>query len=215
MRQVIAVVKWPRRIGSILTLARYILSCVRDNPYFPSPLVALDTVAAHIAAAEAAQVTVLSGLHGSGSAGASALQVVKSDIESLRVYVGSVAQRGGMNGAAIITSAGMLVKNARGPSRPDFAVKQGRVSGSVDLSARAAGRRASYDWQYALVSGPPAGEAGDAPSDEVVWTSAEQTLVARTTVSGLTPGARYFFRCRTGTPKAVGNWSDAISFIVA
>jgi hypothetical protein len=214
MRRVIAVVKWPRRIGSMLTLARYILSCLRDNPYFPNPRVALDTFEAHIAAAEAAQVTVLSGLHGSGSAGAAALQVVKNDVEALRVYVESVAQLDGTNGAAIVTSAGMLVKNARGPSRPDFAVKPGRVSGSVNLFARAAGRRASYEWQYASGGGPRPGEAGDAPSDEVVWTDVESTLVAQTTVSGLTPGIRYSFRCRTKTPKGVGDWSAVISLMV-
>jgi hypothetical protein len=200
MRRVLAVVKWPRRVGPTLTLTRHILTSMRGNSYFPSPPVALDLFEAHIDAADAAEVTRLSGIHGSRAARDAALQAVKGDVETLRIYVESVAQQDGTNGAAIITSAGMLVKNARGPSRPDFAVKQGRVSGSVDLFARAAGRRASYEWQYA--------------TKEAAWTSAETTLLAETTLSGLKRGTLYYFRCRTKTPKGVGDWSAVISLIV-
>jgi hypothetical protein len=68
----------------------------------------------------------------------------------------------------------------------DFAVKQGRISGSVVLVVRAITRKASYDWQYS--------------TDEETWAVAETTFQATTTLVGLAAGIRYLFRfcARTG-----------------
>jgi hypothetical protein len=65
------------------------------------------------------------------------------------------------------------------PVRPPrvFAAKPGDVSGSVRPVAAAAARRASYEWQYSIDGGK-------------TWVIAPARLQAKTTLSGLTAGAR-------------------------
>jgi hypothetical protein len=114
--------------------------------------------------------------------------------------VQSIASLDPTNGPAIVASAGMSLKDARGPSKADFAVKQGRTSGSVVLFAGAVARKASYDWQYS--------------TDEETWTSAETTFRAKTMLVGLAAGTRYFFRFRARTLEGLGDWSRVIAVIV-
>ena len=60
---------------------------------------------------------------------------------------------------------GLLVRKAMSRTKQDLAVKQGAVSGSVTINAKAAAQRASYDWQWSL--------------DLKLWTDVPQTLKAR------------------------------------
>jgi hypothetical protein len=91
------------------------------------------------------------------------------------------------DGAAIIESAGMSRKNARGPSPAELTVKQSRISGAVILVARAI----------------------------ALWVSAETTFECKTELFGLTRGPRHYFRFRARTRRGLGNWSQVVSFIVA
>jgi beta-xylosidase len=80
-------------------------------------------------------------------------------------------------------------------------VKQGSVSGTVTLSAKAAAKKAAYNWQYS--------------TDQKTWTSLPQTLKAKTGVSGLTAGTTYYFRSQALTPKGGdGDWGQVISLLV-
>jgi hypothetical protein len=78
---------------------------------------------------------------------------------------------------------------------------QGTVSGSAKLVAASAGRRASYEWQYSTDGGK-------------TWVMAPSTLQAKTTVTGLTPGATVDFRYRPVTKTGEGNWSQTVQLIV-
>jgi hypothetical protein len=80
-------------------------------------------------------------------------------------------------------------------------VEAGAVSGSVELLAKAAAPRASYEWQYS--------------TDQKTWTSAPSTLQAKTTISGLTTATAYFFRCRGVTKAGEGNWTQVVTIVVA
>jgi hypothetical protein len=85
-----------------------------------------------------------------------------------------------VEGPAIIASAGISLKDSRGPSRPNFAVKRGKTLGAVILLARAVARKAPQEWQDSI--------------DKERWMSAGTTLEAETTLSGLAVGTRDCFR---------------------
>ena len=84
--------------------------------------------------------------------------------------------------------------------KAQLSVKQGSVSGTVVLSAKAAGKRAAYGWQYS--------------TDQKTWTSLPPTIQAKTAVSGLTAGTMYYFRVQPLLPTGEGNWGDVVSFMV-
>jgi hypothetical protein len=84
--------------------------------------------------------------------------------------------------------------------KPLPTVKAGPVSGSVVVVAKAAGDRASYEWQYSRV-----GE----PSIEV-----SPTGQAKKALDGLVAGGLYQFRVRTVTQEGRSDFGDGVSFIV-
>jgi|HubBroStandDraft_3_1064219.scaffolds.fasta_scaffold503576_1 hypothetical protein len=94
----------------------------------------------------------------------------------------------------------MSVKQSAGPKKQPFAVKQGRVSGSVTLTVRHPGIVASFDWQYA--------------SDGEHWIEAPSEVHARQDIEGLTPGTLYSFRYRTLTRDGTSDWSDVLTLLV-
>ena len=94
----------------------------------------------------------------------------------------------------------MSAKDNRGPGRADFAVRLGRVSGTVVLIGRSIGRKATYEWNYSL--------------DGKHWTSVEPTHDAETTISGLAAPARYSFRFRARGAGGLGAWSRVITVLV-
>jgi hypothetical protein len=200
MRRLIVRKPRSRRTADKVVYAKLVAQSLTNNPYFPGPIPALANLAAHIATAEAAQVAALTRQVGTAAALRAAVRAVEDDLDGLHVYVQSVANLHPTDGPAIIASAGMSEKDARGPSPADFAVKQGRISGSVVLLARAVARKASYEWQYS--------------TEAESWTNAEATLRVTTTLFGLTPGTRYFFRFRAQTNEGMGDWSRVISLIV-
>jgi hypothetical protein len=189
-----------RRTSDRIAYGKLVAKSLKDNPYFPDPIPALARLVAHIAAADAAQVAASTRKAGTAATLAAAVRAVEGDLESLHVHVQGVANLDATNGPAIIASAGMNLKDARGPSKADFEVKQGRISGSVVLLAGAVARKASYDWEYS--------------ADEETWTSAETTFRAKTTLLGLAAGTRYFFRFRARTPAGLRDWSRVLSRIV-
>jgi hypothetical protein len=189
-----------RRIADRIAYAKLVAERLKDNPYFPDPIPALARLGVHLAAADVAHVAALTREAGTAATLAAAVRAVEGDLESLHVQVQSIASLDATNGPAIVASAGMSLKDARGPSKADFAVKQGRTSGSVVLLAGAVARKASYDWQYS--------------TDEETWTSAETTFRAKTKLVGLAAGTRYSFRFRARTPEGLRDWSRVLSLIV-
>jgi hypothetical protein len=101
----------------------------------------------------------------------------------------------------IIATAGMNEKDDRGPGRADFAVREGKVSGTVLLIARSIGRTAMYERHYSI--------------DGKHWTSAEPTHDAGSTISGLTAGTRYGFRFRARGAEGLGDWGRVVSILVS
>lgn len=83
----------------------------------------------------------------------------------------------------------------------DFSANQGAVSGSVEVVAAAAARRASYLWGYSTDGGK-------------TWIEVGPTLQAKTTISGLPVGTSVQFRYRGVTKSGAADWSQPISLLV-
>ena len=75
------------------------------------------------------------------------------------------------------------------------------MSGSVVVVAKAAGDRATYEWQYARLGEP--------------WMDVAPTRQAKKMLDGLVPAVMYQFRVRAVTREGRSDFRDAVSFMVA
>ena len=144
-----------------------------------------------VAALEAALVSAATRQVGRAAARRACEAKVLSGLKQLQSYVQSIANSNPSRdeAAAIAKGAGMSVKNAAGPSKATFVVKQGRAPRSARAYARAAKTRASYDWQYSI--------------DGERWLSIATTVRANAEFEDLVLGTRYWFRCRCVTKEGV------------
>ena len=201
MGRSIAVLKLSHRIKNIITFAQSVAEAMTSNTSFPSPNPPLATFQADITALSNAEAAVLARTKGAVQDRNAKLAVLKTDLENLKAYVQTVADAANpTNAASIVESAGMTVRKVTLHDKPALAVKQGSVSGSVNLASKAAAHRAAYGWQYS--------------TDQKTWTSLPETLQAKTGVSGLTAGTVYYFRVQALTKTGEGDWSQIVSLMV-
>jgi hypothetical protein len=197
----IASLKLPKKVPALITQAEHIVQAMTNNPSFPLPSPALATVTQAAGDLQAAETATLSRAKGAAATRNDRRLVLVKMLQQLKAHVQSVADANVENAASMIQSAGMAVRKPAARTPRVFAAKAGTVSGSVTLVARAAARRSSYEWQYSTDAGK-------------TWLAAPSTLQAKTTVSGLTPGATMEFRYRPVTKKGEGDWSQPNSLIV-
>jgi len=202
MRRIIVALNEPERIGDFITWAKHVATCIADETLFVSPTLPLAVLEADIQALDAAQVATVWSRAPRFTAERDAKRTaVRGDLETLRVYVQGLANAAPYEvGLEIVALSGLSVKKSSGHGKPSFEAKQGPVSGSVHIVARAERTRAWYGWQYSL--------------DGTTWTSADDTVQADQWLYGLTRGARYFFRYRSRTAAGLGDWSDVVSLLV-
>jgi hypothetical protein len=199
----IAVLKMSHKVKSVITFAQSVATAMAENATtFPSPAPALATFQANIAALVTAETAVVVRTKGSADTRNAKLAVVKSDLASLRNYVQNVVDTSNpANGESIIGSASMAIRKVTLHDKAALSVKQGSVSGTVTLAAKAAAKKAAYHWEYS--------------TDQKTWTSLPETLDAKTGVSGLTPATMYFFRSQSLTPKGgASDWGQVVSLLV-
>lgn len=197
----IAILKLSRQVKQVSAFAKSVVTAMTGNESFPSPTPTLATVSADIAALDSAEALVLSRTKGAAESRDVKFAALRTDLENMKAYVQQVVNANPSTGAAIIQSAGMSVRTAAVRTKSDSEAKPGSVSGSARLVAKAAGHRASYEWQYSI--------------NQKTWTTAPSTLQAKTDVGGLTPATTYFFRVRPVTKDGEGNWSQVVSLIVS
>jgi hypothetical protein len=196
------VLKLPVKIKNFIAFAQSVANAMTNNAEFPLPPIPIVTLVADVAALSTAETAVLTRTKGAVDIRDAKLATVKSDLVTLKAYVSTVA---GMatpeNAPAIIQSAGMSVRKTTLHDKAALVAKQGSVSGSVNLIAKAAARTAAYEWQYS--------------TDQKTWTTLPLTLQAKTGVSGLTPATVYSFRVQEVTRTGVENWSQIVTLLVS
>jgi hypothetical protein len=198
----IAVLKLSNKVKSVIAYAQSVATSMLANATsFPSPTPTLANFQADVAALAAAETAVLARTKGAVESRNAKLAIVKSGLENLKTYVQAVSDAANpSNAAAMIESAGMTLRKVTLHDKALLSVKQGSVSGTLVLAAKAAGKRAAYGWQYS--------------TDQKTWTSLAPTLQAKAGVSGLTAGTVYYFRVQPLLPTGEQNWSDLVSFMV-
>jgi hypothetical protein len=201
MQRAIVVFKIPRRNNDRINYARSVAAAMTGNPHLPSPMPTLANFEAHIDAAAAASAFVLIGPIGSAAQRDARFAAVQSDLDQLRAYVQRVADASPGQAHAIIESAGMSVKRPGLHDKQALTLKAGLVSGSVVVVAKAAGDRATYEWQYSRLGEP--------------WIDVAPTRQAKKVLDGLLPGGVYQFRVRAVTHAGRSDFGDAVSFMVA
>lgn len=195
-----ATLKLPKNVKAVSTFAKSIVTAMTDNASFPNPTPTLVAFSADIAALDTAEASVLSRTKGAAEARDVKVAALRADLAHLKAYVQQVTDANPGTAESIIQSAGMSVKKTAVRTKSELEANPGSVSGTASLIAKAAGARASYEWQYSI--------------DQKTWTSAPSTLQAKTVVLGLTPAVVYFFRFRPVTKAGEGNMSQVVSLLV-
>jgi hypothetical protein len=197
----LVVLHLPKPIGLLVSVVQAILLAMTGNARFPSPSPTLAIVAAALAdlvKAESTAQTRTKGATETRNAKRAALLLL---VDALRAYVQSVSDADAANAAAIIHSAGMGVRKTAVHHKRGFDVSQGRVTGTVDVTAPVVARTASYDWQWSTDGGK-------------TWQAAPSTTRSKTSFSGFSAGSSVSFRFRGNTKAGDGEWSQPIAFVV-
>jgi hypothetical protein len=200
MRRPIVALKFPRRLNDIPAYAQFIHDSMKKSRFFPAPPVPLATLEAAIVALRAAQSATLTRAKGTAENRNAKLAKVKGYLESLLVYIQSVAEFSPGNAAEVVLGSGMSLKKPGLFDKPALRVKQRPGSGTVLLIAKSAGDRASYEWQYSR--------------DGRAWIDSTPTRQAKTTLSGLPAKSLAYFRFRSLGKKGLSDWCDVVSFFV-
>jgi len=198
VQTVIAVLKIPLSIANCISYAKSIVMAMTGNPNFTTPSPTLVSVSEAISALEDAQSEAHTKALGTATKRDVKWADLRKELHALLAYVQGIADKNPEHARDIILSAGMKVRQ-QGSGRKFRFEARNIMLGSLMLTAPVAGR-AGYDWQMG--------------TDGKVWTTLPTTLVAKTEVSGLTPGDTYYFRYRTITTRGgTSDWSHIISVI--
>jgi hypothetical protein len=122
-------------------------------------------------------------------------------LKVLETYVQSIVAGDETHGPAIVEAAGMNERRKTSRQKPQLAAAMAPTFGLVSLRAKAAGKRAAYEWQCS-------GDGGK------TWVPIALTTVSSTTVPSLAAGTTYLFRVRSTVGHATSDWSQTISFLV-
>jgi hypothetical protein len=193
--------KLPSVVAALIVYVQGIIAAMTSNPHFPSPSPALTAIAAALTALQQAEVAAQARTKGA--------VVVRNDnkgalvtlLQQLRAYVQTTADADVENSAAIIESSGFPLRKMPVRKPRVAAVKPGAMSGSVEVLAPTAARRAAYEWQYSLDGGK-------------TWVEASPSLQAKQTVVGLPVGTSVQFRYRAVVKTGPLDWSQPLALLV-
>jgi hypothetical protein len=196
------VLKLPTVVALLIVYGRHVVQSIGANAaIFVTPSPALNSVTADLDSLEAAEALAKNGTKGLADTRNLKQETVENDLKALMAYVAMVIAASPTQAAVIAKAAGMALKQASTRSKPPLAARMGAALGQVVLVAKAAGRRAYYDWQSSSDGGR-------------TWVSLPSTNAASTSVLGLVVGTAYAFRVRSTVKNVTSDWSATISFTV-
>jgi hypothetical protein len=192
----------PRTVPAVIATVKGVIAALTANAAtFPTPDPTLAALSSALSDLETAESAVKARTRGAVAGRNEKLKALVTLLEQLKAYVQKVSDADSDTSAQVIQSSGLAVRKPFLRQKQGFSAKSGTTSGTVDLTAPVVARRASYEWQSSLTAG-------------TTWTSLPSTLQAKTTVSGLTPGATVTFRNRSVTRTGEGDWTQPTSIVV-
>jgi hypothetical protein len=191
----------PLSVPKLIKVTQGIVAALTSNPHIPSPNPSVPTLTTALEALVTAEGATKTRAAGTVGARNVARTNLLSLLQASKAGVQQVADANPEQGEAIVTSAGMAIRKTPAHTKPPFAAKQGAVSGTAVLAARAAAVRASYEWEWS-------GDGGK------TWTAVPPTLQAKTEIPGLPVATTVQFRFRAVTKAGAGDWSQPTSLLV-
>lgn len=201
LHRTIAVLKLPTHVPDLIKVGHSIVQAMTNNASLPNPTPSLANVSAVLAALDAAETATKTRAKGTVEARDTQRAAVVLMLHELKGYVQVMSDAHPTEAATIIASALMAVKKATPHVKHDFVAKPAATSGAVHLAAKAASRRASYEWQWSADGGK-------------TWQQAPTTLQARTVIPGLPVAVSCLFRYRAVTKTGEADWSQVTSLVV-
>ena len=188
-------------ISKFISKVQSIYVMMLGNINFPSAQAQLTQFQTDITALVAAENKALTRVKGSAAARNAQKLIVFNEADALRGIVQSVVNipANANNAVSIGQSAGMDIKGHSSKTKSQLSVKHGKVSGSVLLSAHAAGKHAAYKWAQG--------------TDGINWVACnpDTTTESKTEVDGLAAGTTYYFRFQAVLPVKPGKSSSSTS----
>jgi len=154
-----------------------VLTSMTNNTNFPTPFPPLSDLQTAINGLNDANAASQSGISGSGTAVNAAKRKLSRVLKAMAAYVEYVSD----DDETVAITSGFNFKQPAHSTPNVFTATQGVQSGTVDLGSPAIG--GAYVWE---LTPDPIGISA--------WSSAGTTILANLTVTGLTPGTKYWFR---------------------
>ncbi|HEY1693011.1 MAG TPA: hypothetical protein VGG39_12665 [Polyangiaceae bacterium] len=197
----IVVLKLPLSAPALFKVSHVIVTAMTGNAYFPKPTPDLATVTAQITALGNTDAATKTRANGTVQARNDARLALVQSLHMLKAYVQSIADASPEIAETIIASASMGTRKTPVRTKAPFVAKPGATSGTVVLVAKAAARRASYEWEWSSDGGK-------------TWTGLPTTLQAKTSLTGVAPATNALFRYRAVTLNGEGDWSVPVPLLV-
>lgn len=106
----------------------------------------------------------------------------------------------GNGDATKLLSSGFDLKSNNPPSAKSFVAKLGKLSGTVELEINSYGN-AAYTWEQS-------------PDPIAAWSQCALTTLSKASISGLTPGQKYWFRVKVTKGSNLITTSDPYTIMV-
>jgi hypothetical protein len=200
INRTLVALKLPRGVSALITYALGLVTALTGNAHFATPSPALADITTAIGDLQTAQAN-LSRTKGAVAARNDKKEALVQLLQELRAYVQKTADADPENGAAIVQSSGLPARKAVVHKARVFAARPGASSGSVEVLAPVAARRASYEWQFSTDGGK-------------TWTESAPSMRARTTISGLPVASMVQVRFRSVTKAGPSDWSQPVTIVV-
>jgi hypothetical protein len=197
----LGVLKIPQQKKALSAYGQHVVTCMTANAKVQKPNPPLLAITAACAALDVSQAAMPGNKAATAQRDAdwlALLLLLRHELD----YVNGVAeqQTSLADAEAVITGSGFSVRKDGTRNKDPLAAKYGLASGDVKLEAKAVSPDASYYWQWS--------------TDMITWQSLPETKKASTSLSGLTPATKYYFRFRALTRKGMSDWSQVISLLV-
>jgi hypothetical protein len=121
-------------------------------------------------------------------------------VNKIKRTVQEAADANPLQAEQIITNSGMKVKKVSGRPKQKDEVRNGTNSGAVIIYGKIDKKSTSHEWEIS--------------SDGINFTMLPYTIGATTMVTGLTPGAKMYFRHRCVIKGVPGLWGPILDIVI-
>ena len=213
-------------VGNKLITAKWVVTCMTGNAYYPSPDPDLQTVSAAIDTLDRAAQQALKG----GTDKTLAKNIAEDELLVLMNQLQSYVQMASGGRALVIESSGMGVENGRTPASLPQAIQNPRATvggnpGEIELSWGSAKIQKSYvvemkNPNVKTAALPPIADPVEDQDVAVItdastkeWIRIDTVTRPTMTVKGLTTGTVYSFRIAAVNSAGQGAYSQVVSSV--